>query len=94
MDLQFLDMPYIFRQTQDGFDFIYALTECKDLELFNLKSIQVLIDTHAAYWDRINHIYVGIPMTIQLILYWYWSNIVLPNMKIERDTFESQNSVL
>ena len=33
-------------------------------------------------------------MTIQLILYWYWSNIVLPNMQIDRDTFENQNKVL
>lgn len=39
MYLQFIDMPYIFTNTQDGFDFIYALTECRDIELFGLKSV-------------------------------------------------------
>ena len=39
MDLQYLDMPYIFRQTKEGFNFIYALMVCDDLEIFGLKSI-------------------------------------------------------
>ena len=93
MNLQYLDMPYITRPTQAGFDFIYALAECENLDIFNLKSIQIIIDCHARYWDRINYLFVGFPMVINLILFWYWSNVILPNLKND-DSFESQDNIV
>ena len=80
MNLQYLDMPHITRPTREGFDFIYALAECETLEIFDLKSIQIVIDCHARYWDRINYLFVGFPMMINLLLFWYSSNIILPNL--------------
>ena len=45
MSLQFLDMPYMCRQNKDGFRFVEALADCKDMELFGYKSIQLIIST-------------------------------------------------
>ena len=92
MNLQYLDLPYITRPTQAGFDFIYALAECETLDIFNLKSIQIVIDCHARYWDRINYLFVGLPMMVNLLLFWYWSNVVLPNLKFEVG-FETHDTV-
>ena len=80
MNLQYLDLPYIFNPTRKGFDFIYALSHCENMDIFTLKSVQIVIDCHARYWDKLNYLCVGLPMLINLIVFWYWSNIVLPNL--------------
>ena len=28
---------------------------------------------------------IGLPIIIQLVTYWYWSNMLLPNLKIDAD---------
>ena len=35
-----------------------------DLEIFGLKSVQLLIDGHLAYWDGYNLYAVGLPLVI------------------------------
>ena len=45
MELMFLDMPYVCKQNKDGYNFVKALAECPDLELFGRKSVQIIIDT-------------------------------------------------
>lgn len=80
-------MPFIYHPTQQGFDFIYALTQSEDLDIFMLKSVQIVIDSHADYWYRINHIFYGLPMLINLVIFWYWSNVVLINLFIDFETF-------
>ena len=38
--MQFLDTPYIYKPTEDGFNFIWALTESEvDLKIFSLASV-------------------------------------------------------
>ena len=93
MTLQYLDLPYLYRPTVQGFDFIYALTECENMEIFTLKSVQIIIDCHARYWDRINYLFVGLPRIINLIFFSYWSNIVLSNLDRAFDEFESADKV-
>ena len=80
MEMNYLDIPIIYRPTQQGFDFVYALTKSKDLNLFSSKSVQIVIDSQMRYWYRINHIFYGLPMVINLIVFWYWSNVVLINL--------------
>ena len=92
--MQFLDTPYIYEQTKEGFEFIYALTAAKEeLEIFGLDSVQMIIDKHRAFWRPYNVYGMGLPMCIQLIFFVWWSNIVLPNLGTA-DTFETQNEVL
>ena len=64
--LKFLDLPHVYKQTSDGFAFIEALNEMAgiDLEIFGLKSVQLLIDGHLAYWDGYNLYAVGLPLVI------------------------------
>ena len=50
MDLQYIDIPNITKNTPVGKDFIYGLAECENLELFNNGVVQILIDNHWQYW--------------------------------------------
>lgn len=79
MNLKLLDLPFVFKcPSKDGFKFIEALTKVKDLDTFSLKSIQIILDAHKVYWGKINLLAIGLPMGLQLIVFWYWSNIILP----------------
>ena len=89
MEMEYLDMPFVYKPNKAGFEFIYALNKCDELEIFNLKSVQIIIDSHAEYWNRLNYIFVGIPMAFNLLNFWYWSNIVLVNLEQDPDAFES-----
>ena len=80
MDLRYLDIPYVFCPSKEGSKFIDALVECPELEIFGLHSVQILIDSHHYYWKRVNLITIGLPMVVQLICFWYWSNIVISNI--------------
>ena len=40
------------------------------------------------YWYRINHIFFGLPMVVNLFVFWYWSNVVLINLKGDPEHFE------
>ena len=51
------------------------------------------MDNHWAYWQFYNLTCVGLPMFIQLLVFWYWSNIVLVNLKTDTDLFEPQDRV-
>ena len=39
MNLQYLDLPYIYRPTEKGFSFIHALTQCSNMDIFTLSSV-------------------------------------------------------
>ena len=80
MSLQYLDMPFVYNQTEQGYDLIYSLRKCKNISIFDLKSVQILIDQQNDVWKKISIIFIGIPMVIQLITFSMWSNIVLPNI--------------
>ena len=93
MSLLYLDMPFVFKPNKSGYDFITALTKCTELDIFRLKSVQIVIDCHASHWNRINYLCVGLPMLFNLLNFWYWSNIVLVNLPLDPDTFESHDLV-
>lgn len=44
MCLQYLDAPFVHTQTDLGYDFVDSLRKCKDITVFDLKSVQILID--------------------------------------------------
>ena len=95
MDLWYLDIPVAYKPTFEGFEFIDALLEGPEessLKLFGLKSVQIIIDNHHAYWFWKNILFIGLPMTLQLMIFWYWSNIVMPNLDKDYDTFEKYNT--
>ena len=58
-----------------------------------MSSIQIVIDCHASHWDRLNYLFLGLPMLINLLVFWYWSNIVLPNLDKNSETFENPDKV-
>ena len=64
-------------QTARGRDFIDALTECKDRDIFLLRSVQILVDHHYRYWQRINFYFVLLPSFLQVLIFWGWMNFVL-----------------
>ena len=61
MSLWQLDLPQLHKRTPEGIDFINALVSCSDLEFFNLKSVQILVDGHGSYWRRLNWLMIGLP---------------------------------
>jgi len=87
MDLQYVDVPNIHTNTPVGMDFVKALSDCEDLELFNNGVIHILIDNHWQYWSFWSRVFVGLPLSIHLLVFWYWSNIVLVNIKTDPDRF-------
>lgn len=88
MNLLELDLPQLHKRTPAGDDFMYALSRCQDIEFYSLKSVQILIDSHIKYWIRINYIAIGLPLIVQLMVFWYWSNVVLPHIDIGKETFK------
>ena len=46
MKMEFLDIPLVYWNTAAGFDFIYALNKCEDINVFALKSVQIMIGEH------------------------------------------------
>ena len=66
MTLQFLDLPNVHKSTEEGQELIYALYEMhkenEDLEVFGLKSVQILIDWHIEHWQNINRYVIGWPI--------------------------------
>ena len=73
-------MPFVYNQTEQGYELVYSLRKCKNISIFDLKSVQILVDQQENVWKKISIIFIGIPMIIQLITFSMWSNIVLPNI--------------
>ena len=92
--MHFLDLPLLFKPCSSAYEFIYALAESDiDLKIFELASVQIIIDYQTAFWRRYNYFGFGLPMTLQLFFFVWWSNIVITNLGKE-DTFDTQNDVL
>jgi len=53
---EIVDLPGLHEQSDlcKGREFIEALIECKDLEFFTIRTVQILVDHHYYYWYRIN----------------------------------------
>ena len=88
--MYYLDIPYAFRRTIEGETLLRELNVFEDKAIFKLKSVQILIDYHYSYWQIVQWYSVGIPMVFQLIVFWYWSNIVIVNIETDPIDFERQ----
>ena len=64
MQLGYLDMPNIYRPSDEGFDFIQALDKCLDIGIFRNQTVQIIVDNHWAYWSKKYFFFVGLPMII------------------------------
>ena len=69
MDMKYLDIPFIFRPTHEGFEFIDALLETNQLEIFGLKSVQTIIDSHHDHWQWKIMLFIGLPILLQLLVF-------------------------
>ena len=56
------------------------MEENTNLEIFNIAAVQILINSHEAYWHNINRILIGFPMLVQLVTFVYWSNVVITHI--------------
>ena len=83
MELMYLDIPVMHTHTPEGMDLVDALAFSKDTSLFALKSVQILIDAQSEHWLKIDYLAFFLPEVIQLLVFWYWSNLVLPYLKCE-----------
>mmetsp|Transcript_22986 Transcript_22986/g.28526 ORF Transcript_22986/g.28526 Transcript_22986/m.28526 type:complete len:89 (-) Transcript_22986:976-1242(-) len=79
MQLRFIDLQHLYNSTEIGKDFILALHKCPNMEFYSNEVVQMIIDHQWAYWKPRSVWILGFPLTLQLILFLYWSNIVLPN---------------
>ena len=86
-------MPELHTQVYRGREFIEALTECKDLDFFTLKTVQIIIDHHYAFWYKFNIVSQVVPAVLNVIVFWAWNNLILPIrvrelelQKLERET--------
>ena len=78
MQLSFIDIPYVYNYNELGFKIIEALDDSTDINLFGLKSVQIMIDSLHHHWSRVNLVFIGIPLVIQLTFFLFYSNFVLP----------------
>lgn len=92
-NLYYFDIPHIYRRTLEGYAFLKKLDEFEDKSIFNKKSIQVLIDFHYRHWNKMQNLFIGIPMSIQLLAYWYWSNFVIVHIESNPIDFRVQEIV-
>ena len=79
MDYIYLDLPMIHQHTAEGMRFLEALKENKNMDLFNRPSVQVIIDKQWQRWTFFNKYFRAIPIVLQLIAFWIWSNVLLVN---------------
>ena len=64
MDLFFLDVQNLFKNTKLGRDMIYALEKCENEDFFNNPVVQMIIDNQWEYWRIRSFIFFGGPLTI------------------------------
>lgn len=50
MEINFVDIPYCFENTEQGFELIYALSHFEDVSLFGLGIVQLIIDYQYDFW--------------------------------------------
>ena len=79
MEMQYCDVPSLYKPTDIGKDFIVALAKNPNIELFNNKTIQVLINAQQKQWMKIDVLAFFLPRITQLFFFNVWSNIVLVN---------------
>ena len=92
MSMTYLDIPYLYTRTEQGYKFLDSVASA-DTELFSHAAVQILVDEQLSYWLYRNFAFFGAPLVFQLAVFWYWSNIVLPSIERDKDTFEAQDDV-
>ena len=89
MQLNYLDIPYMYARTERGMEFIQALVDDSirkdDVSLFGLASVQIIIEHHEKYWKKRNLLFFGLPLLLQLIIFWLWSNLLLPGIQVDKE---------
>ena len=60
------------------------------MPVFGLKSVQIMIDAQYERWFWVDFSAFFMPELVQLMLFWYWSNIILINVGY----FDNQNTVV
>jgi len=50
MQLEFIDIQHVFKNTKLGRDFISSLQECKNIEFFSNPVVQMIIDHQWKFW--------------------------------------------
>jgi hypothetical protein len=79
MTLQYFDIPRIYDQTDQGDKFIQVLADTDNVDIFQHKAVQVIVNHQWEYWRVANKWLMLIPYLIQLFLFWLWSNFLLTN---------------
>ena len=64
-------------------DLMYTLAQADNIELFQKKSVQILIDHQYSHWQKRSNWMFGFPLIAQLVIFWFWSNIVIVGEKFE-----------
>ena len=83
MELTYFDLPMLHLHTEEGMDFMEALKENGSIEIFGKSSVQILVDEQWDRWNFFNNWFRMIPIVLQLITFWLWSNVLLPNIDNE-----------
>lgn len=88
----FYDLPSLHDISSTGFAFIQAIDDYEDIELFSLKSVQMLVNFH---WRKAEHLVYFlkiIPFTLMLVIFTLWSNLILTRSHDE--SFDDSSSLL
>ena len=95
MNMHYFDVHNIYQPSPEGMDFIEALanTDADHIDLFKCKTVQIMLTAQQENWLLIDWLAFFMPQFLQLIIFWYWSNIVLPNLKTDEALFEHQNNI-
>ena len=91
MIMRYVDVPRLHQTNDEGRDFINALAANPNIELFDLESIQLMINAQQKHWLKLDMAFFFLPRFMQLLIFTYWSNIVLPNLGANVHDNENQN---
>ena len=89
MKLEYLDMPDVFEINEIGYEFMEALDKTSLASLFNIKSVQIIVDHHWDFWKMKNYLLFGLPILIKLLSFQWYSHVVLPAIFNGDDSYEN-----
>ena len=68
-DYFWFDIPLIFEKTQDGYEFMKALKQTQNVDIYQHRGIQLIVENQWFKWKNFNLKAILIPMIFQLTLF-------------------------
>ena len=86
MKLQSFDIPEIYANSTTGQNFIQALSDCDNIDIFASETVQRLVNHH---WEKTkNFVLYGtfVPLCVQIFVFMYWNSFIIEHRMLNDQT--------